>query len=202
MSQAAIREIIGRGIPLPGNDIDTDRIIPGRYLRCVTFEGLGEHVFEDERRQVKDHPFNQARYKGASILVVGRNFGCGSSREHAPQALRHWGIRAIVGESFAEIFFSNCTTIGLPCLSLTAPDVHWLMQAVSENPEKEIHLDLASLKLRFGERTICATMPEGPRRQLLAGTWNSTHILLEVGEAIERVARRLPYMTGFPSLRI
>lgn len=197
MSQAAIREIQGRGLPLPGHDIDTDRIIPGRFLRGVTFEGLGEHVFADDRQQDKDHPFNQARYQGASILIVGRNFGCGSSREHAPQALLRWGIRGIVGESFAEIFFSNCTTIGIPCLSIAAPDVHWLMAAVAENPDQEIHLDLASLTVRFGDRIISAAMPDGPRRQFLDGTWNSIQTLLEAGDAIERVARHLLYMTGY-----
>lgn len=197
MNPAAIREITGRGVPVPGNDIDTDRIIPGRFLVSITFEGLGEHVFADDRRQNPDHPFNQARYQGASILIVGRNFGCGSSREHAPQALTRWGIRGIVGESFAEIFFSNCTTIGLPCLRIADADVHWLMEAVAENPDKEIHLDLERLMVRFSDRTINATMPDGPRRQFLDGAWNPTQTLLEAGDAIERVARNLPYVIGY-----
>jgi 3-isopropylmalate/(R)-2-methylmalate dehydratase small subunit len=197
MNQAAIREITGRGVPVPGNDIDTDRIIPGRFLRCVTFEGLGEHAFADDRQHDKNHPFNQSQYQTASILIVGRNFGCGSSREHAPQALLRWGIRGIVGESFAEIFFGNCTTIGLPCLRIADADVRWLMEAVAENPDKELHLDLENLTVRFGDRTINATMPDGPRRQFLDGTWNSTHTLLEAGDAIERVARNLPYITGY-----
>jgi len=197
MNQATIREITGRGIPLPGNDIDTDRIIPGRFLRCVTFEGLGEHVFADDRRQNPNHPFNQTRFKGASILIVGRNFGCGSSREHAPQALMRWGIRGIVGESFAEIFFSNCTTIGLPCLRPVESDVHWLMEAVAKHPDQEIHLDLENLTVRFGDRTINAMMPDSSRRQFLDGTWDSTQTLLKAGEAIERVARNLPYVVGY-----
>jgi 3-isopropylmalate/(R)-2-methylmalate dehydratase small subunit len=197
MSQAIIREITGRGLPVPGNDIDTDRIVPARYLRSITFEGLGEHVFADDRQQDKDHPFNQARYQGASVLVVGRNFGCGSSREHAPQALMRWGIRGIVGESFAEIFFSNSTTIGLPCLRIAEPDVRWLMEAVAANPDQEIHLDLENLTVRVGHRMIKAMMPDGPRHQFLDGVWNSTQTLLEAGEAIERIARNLPYVTGY-----
>jgi 3-isopropylmalate/(R)-2-methylmalate dehydratase small subunit len=197
MNPAAIRTVNGRGIPVPGNDIDTDRIIPGRFLRVITFEGLGEFAFADERQQNPNHPFNQARYQGAAILIVGRNFGCGSSREHAPQALMRWGIRGIVGESFAEIFFSNCTTIGLPCLRVAETDVHWLMENVSQHPNQDIHLDLENLTIRCNERTIQATMPDGPRRQLLDGTWNSTQTLLEAGEAVDRVARHLPYVTGY-----
>jgi 3-isopropylmalate/(R)-2-methylmalate dehydratase small subunit len=197
MNQAVIRKITGRGIPVPGNDIDTDRIIPARFLVSITFEGLGEHVFEDDRKQDPNHPFNQARYQGASILIVGRNFGCGSSREHAPQALMRWGIRGIVGESFAEIFFSNCTTIGLPCLRIAEADAQWLMEIVAVNPNADIHLNLEHATVRFGDRTISATMPDGPRRQFLDGTWNSTQTLLEAGEAIERAARNLPYVTGY-----
>lgn len=190
------RQIVGRGIPLPGNDIDTDRIIPARYLKSVTFEGLEEHVFGDECRQNPDHPFNQARYRGAAILVVGLNFGCGSSREHAPEALRRWGIRGIVGESFAEIFFGNCTALGLPCLTAGPADVAWLMEDVARRPEREILLDVEHRLARFGERTIPAGIPDGPRNQLLTGTWNAMGVLLEAGDAIERVAERLPYVTG------
>jgi 3-isopropylmalate/(R)-2-methylmalate dehydratase small subunit len=184
-------------VPLPGVDIDTDRIIPARFLRCVTFEGLGAHVFEDDCRQDSNHPFNQVRYQGASILIVGRNFGCGSSREHAPQALMRWGIRGIIGESFAEIFFSNCTAIGIPCFVVTAADARWLMDTVADNPEKQIHLDLQTLTVRVDDRMVNATMPEGPRRQFLDGIWDSTHSLLDAGDAIERVAATLPYVTGF-----
>jgi len=198
VSQSDIRrQIVGRGIPLPGHDIDTDRIIPARFLKSVTFEGLEAHVFEDERREKPDHPFNQARYKGASILVVGRNFGCGSSREHAPEALRRWGIRGIVGESFAEIFFGNCTALGIPCLAAHAGDVAWLMEAVARHPEREILLDVENRLVRFGDRTIPARIPDGARHQLLSGTWNATGVLLEAGEEIERVAQSLPYISGF-----
>lgn len=191
------RQIVGRTIPLPGSDIDTDRIMPARFLKSVTFEGLEAHVFEDDRRQAPDHPFNQARYGGATILVVGRNFGSGSSREHAPEGLRRWGIRGIVGESFAEIFFANCTALGLPCLSVDAADVKWLLEAVAHHPEKEALLDVEHRLVRLMERTIPAMIPEGARSQLLTGTWNATGVLLEAGEAIERVAQRLPYITGY-----
>ena len=191
------RQIVGRGIALPGSDIDTDRIIPARYLKSVTFEGLETHVFEDDRRQAPDHPFNQPRYRGAVVLVVGQNFGSGSSREHAPEALRRWGIRGLVGGSFAEIFFDNCTAIGLPCLTVQAEDADWLLEAVTRHPEREILLDLEHRLVRFGDRTLPARIPDGARNQLLAGTWNATGVLLEAGEAIERVAKRLPYITGY-----
>ena len=191
------RQIVGRGIPLPGNDIDTDRIMPARFLKSVTFEGLERHVFEDDRGQAPGHPFNQACYQGAAILLVGRNFGSGSSREHAPEGLRRWGIRGIVGESFAEIFFTNCTALGLPCLTGDAEDVGWLMEAVAGQPEREILLDVEHRLVQIGDRTILATIPESARNQLLTGTWNATSVLLEAGDAIERAAKRIPYLTGY-----
>ena len=198
VSQADVRrEIVGRGIPLPGNDIDTDRIIPARYLKSVTFEDLEAHVFEDDRRQAPNHPFNQTKYRGASILVIGQNFGSGSSREHAPEGLRRWGIRGLVGGSFAEIFFDNCTAIGLLCLTVQAEDIGWLIEAVARHPEREILLDLEHRLVRFGERTFSARIPDGARHQLLTGTWNATSVLLEAGEAIEQLAKRLPYITGY-----
>ncbi len=198
MSEADVRrQIIGRGIPLPGNDIDTDRIMPARYLKSVTFGGLEAHVFEDDRRQAPDHPFNQPRYRGAAILVVDRNFGSGSSREHAPEGLRRWGIRGIVGESFAEIFFGNCTALGLPCLTANAEDIGWLMDAVVRQPEREILLDVEHRLVRSGERTIPAMIPDGARNQLVTGTWNATQVLLEAGDEIERVAKSLPYIAGY-----
>ncbi len=191
------RQIAGRAIPLPGNDIDTDRIIPARFLKCITFEGLEAHVFEDDRRQMPDHPFNQARYQGATILIVGQNFGCGSSREHAPEALRRWGIRGIVGESFAEIFFGNCTAIGLPCLALDAEGVAWLEDAVSRCQEQEVLLDVEHRLVRVGERSVPAMIPDGARNQLLTGTWNAMGVLLDAGNEIDRVARSLPYVNGY-----
>jgi 3-isopropylmalate/(R)-2-methylmalate dehydratase small subunit len=190
-------QVVGRGIPLPGHDIDTDRIMPARFLKSVTFEGLERHVFDDDRRQAPDHPFNHPKYQGASILIVGRNFGSGSSREHAPEGLRRWGIRGLAGESFAEIFIGNCIALGLPCLTLEPEDVIWLMEAVARNHEQEIVLDVERRKVLFGGRTITARLADGHHHQLLTGTWNATGVLLEAGEAIDRVAKKLPYISGY-----
>jgi len=193
----ARRQVSGRGIPVPGNDIDTDRIIPARYLKAVTFEGMGEHAFEDARKQNPEHPFNSPAYRGASVLVVGQNFGCGSSREHAPQALMRWGIRAIVGGSFGEIFFGNCVMLGIPCLVVTQADLEWLQKAIERAPQAPVTVDVAKQEVRFGDRVIKATMPDGPRNQLVAGTWDSTAVLLEAGAAIEATAGKLPYVKGY-----
>ena len=191
------RQISGRGIPVTGNDIDTDRIIPARFLKAVTFEGMGEHAFEDAKKQNPEHPFAQAVYQGASVLVVGQNFGCGSSREHAPQALMRWGIRAIVGGSFGEIFFGNCVMLGIPCLVATQADLEWLQKAIGRDPQQPVVVDVEKQQARFGERVIKATVPDGPRNQLVAGTWDSTAVLLEAGAAIETTATKLPYVAGY-----
>ena len=189
--------IAGRGIPLPGNDIDTDRIIPARFLKEVTFASMGEHAFEDARKQNPEHPFNQPVYQGASVLVVGQNFGCGSSREHAPQALMRWGIAAVVGGSFGEIFFGNCVMLGIPCLVATQADLEWLQKAIGREPQAPVSVDVEKQEVRFGDRVIKATVPDGPRNQLVAGTWDSTAVLIEAGAAIEATAKKLPYVTGF-----
>jgi 3-isopropylmalate/(R)-2-methylmalate dehydratase small subunit len=194
---SARRRVVGRGIPLPGNDIDTDRIIPARHLKSVTFEGLGEHAFADERKAVPEHPFNRPQFQGASILVVGQNFGCGSSREHAPHALRLWGIQAIVGGSYGEIFFGNCTALGIPCVTAAAEDLGWLMAEVERYPDREVTLDVEAREARVGDRVFPIAMPEGVHRQLVSGTWSAMGVLLEAGDAIERTARVLPYVAGF-----
>jgi 3-isopropylmalate/(R)-2-methylmalate dehydratase small subunit len=187
----------GRGIPVVGNDIDTDRIIPARFLKEVTFETMGEHAFEDAKKQNPEHPFNSPAYKGASVLVVGQNFGCGSSREHAPQALMRWGIGAIVGGSFGEIFFGNCVMLGIPCMVVSQADLEWLQREIGRAPQTPITVDVDKQEVRFGDRVIKATMPDGPRNQLVAGTWDSTAVLLEAGGAIEATAKKLPYVAGF-----
>jgi 3-isopropylmalate/(R)-2-methylmalate dehydratase small subunit len=197
MSASARSRVVGRAIPLPGNDIDTDRIIPARYLKSVTFEGLEQFVFEDARRQDPEHPFNQTAYRGAAILVGGLNFGCGSSREHAPQALQRWGIRGIVAGSFAEIFFGNCVALGIPCVTADPADVEWLLRAVAREPGRELTLDLEQGEVRFGDRQIPVRLPDGARAQLTSGTWSATGVLLEAGATIERVAQALPYVKGF-----
>jgi 3-isopropylmalate/(R)-2-methylmalate dehydratase small subunit len=191
------RQVTGRGIPLPGNDIDTDRIIPARFLKAVTFEGMGEHAFEDARKQNPEHPFNSPVYRGASVLVVGQNFGCGSSREHAPQALMRWGIAAIVGGSFGEIFFGNCVMLGIPCLRASQEDLEWLQRAIGRSPQEPVVVDVERQQVRFGDRVITATVPDGPRNQLVGGTWDSTAVLLEADTAIEATAKKLPYVVGY-----
>jgi 3-isopropylmalate/(R)-2-methylmalate dehydratase small subunit len=191
------KQIAGRGIPVTGNDIDTDRIIPARFLKEVTFESMGQHAFEDAKKQNPEHPFNQPAYQGASVLVVGQNFGCGSSREHAPQALMRWGIRALVGGSFGEIFFGNCVMLGLPCLVVSQTDLEWLQKAVEKAPKELVTADVEKQEVRFGDRVIKASIPEGARKSLVQGTWDSTAVLLEAGEAIEATAKKLPYVVGF-----
>ena len=191
------RQIAGRGIPVTGNDIDTDRIIPARFLKEVTFETMGEHAFEDAKKQNPEHPFNSRVYKGASVLVVGQNFGCGSSREHAPQALMRWGIAAVVGGSFGEIFFGNCVMLRIPCLVASQEDLEWLQKAISRTPQAPVAVDVEKQEVRFADRVIKATMPDGPRNQLVGGTWDSTAVLLEAGPAIETTAKKLPYVAGW-----
>ena len=190
-------EIRGRGIPLPGNDVDTDRIIPARFLKAVTFEGLGEHAFEDARKQDPEHPFNQKVYEGASVLVVGLNFGCGSSREHAPESLKRWGVRAIIGGSFGEIFFGNCITLGIPCLTASMDDIAWLQRAIGREPSTPVVVDVKGRAVRVGDRTIPVHIADGYHRQLVTGAWDGTTALLEAGTAIEATAGRLPYINGF-----
>ena len=195
----AIDRVEGRACVLRGNDIDTDRIIPARYLRAITFDGLGEHAFEDDRIQAKgDHPFDDERFAGASILIVGANFGCGSSREHAPQALMRSGFRAFIGESFAEIFAGNCTALGLPYALLDAEDLAALMDAVVLDPEQAVRLDLEAQTVSSRAGTVAAKIPDGVRRQLLEGSWNATRVLLDANDAIEATSARIPYLNDFP----
>ena len=191
----------GRGIVVRGDDIDTDQIIPARYMRSITFSGLEEHVFTDARRDAddipKDHPFNEERFRGASILVVNRNFGCGSSREHAPQALMRWGMRALVGQSFAEIFLGNCVAMGLVAATAAGDDVAALMDAIELDPTQEVTLDLVAMTVSSRAGTARIMLPEGARRQLLDGSWDATRTLLVEPDAIRETAARLPYLAGF-----
>jgi 3-isopropylmalate/(R)-2-methylmalate dehydratase small subunit len=190
-----VKSVSGRGIPLKGDDIDTDRIIPARFLKCVTFDGLGDHVFEDDRSQLNgDHAFDQSQYQGAEILVVNRNFGCGSSREHAPQAIARWGIKALVGESFAEIFFGNCVAMGIPCVTAAAEDVKQLQGEITSNPQTIVTLDLDKLQVSCGELTIPVSLGEGSRQMFLSGTWDACGQLVAQAEQIRATANRLPYI--------
>jgi 3-isopropylmalate/(R)-2-methylmalate dehydratase small subunit len=193
--------VSGRGIPLPGDDIDTDRIIPARYLREITFETLGRYAFQDERFDEsgapRPHPLNDARYKGGSILIVGRNFGCGSSREHAPQSLMRMGIAAFIGESFAEIFSGNCTALGLPAARVSPEDARAIAAVVEADPGALITLDLGAQAITVAGRRFAFTMPDADRRSLLSGEWDSTSVLLANRKAIEAAAARIPYVSGF-----
>ncbi|MEM1426094.1 MAG: 3-isopropylmalate dehydratase small subunit, partial [Cyanobacteria bacterium P01_H01_bin.130] len=171
MSQ--LSTLAGSGVPLRGDDIDTDRIIPARFLRCVTFNGLGEHVFADDRTQLNgDHPFDLGQHQSAGILVVNRNFGCGSSREHAPQAIARWGIKGILGESFAEIFFNNCIAIGVPCVTADQAVVKAVQDFAEANPGGAIAIDLENLTVTYGSTTSPVTLNEGARQAFLSGKWD------------------------------
>jgi len=196
---SAVRNVKGTALPLRGNDVDTDRIIPARFLRAVTFEGLEHHVFEDDRASDEAHPFSKPAYAGASVLLVNANFGCGSSREHAPQALQRWGIRAVVGESFSEIFFGNSLAMGLPCLKAEPAAMLSLMQLAEGAPETVFEIDVEPLQLRAGGQTVTLTLSPGAHAALVNGTWDATGLLLERYAEVEAVARRLPYLSGFGS---
>ena len=191
----------GRGLPLRGNDIDTDRIIPARFLRSVSFEGLEQHLFEDDIAQAmaqgSSHAMTDSRYAGASVLIVNRNFGCGSSREHAPQALRRKGFTAVVGESFSEIFFGNSVALGMPCVTAAAADVERLQRIVEAQPATEIVLDLDALQLRCGDVAIHVALPAAARESFLDGSWDATGLLLDRYEQVEETMCRLPYIAGW-----
>jgi 3-isopropylmalate/(R)-2-methylmalate dehydratase small subunit len=195
------KRIEGRAIPLPGDDIDTDRIIPARYLREITFETLGQYAFYDarfdEKGQPKQHPLNDPRFTGGSILLVNRNFGCGSSREHAPQSLMRMGIKAFVGESFAEIFSGNCTALGLPAARVSHEDAVKLMQLVEATPSLSLVVDLEAGAVIAGSARVPFTMPDSDRKSLVSGQWDTTAVLLGQEAAIRTTALRIPYVSGF-----
>ncbi|MFH7029778.1 MAG: 3-isopropylmalate dehydratase small subunit [Heteroscytonema crispum UTEX LB 1556] len=191
-----VKSVSGRGIPLVGNDIDTDRIIPARYLRCVTFDGLGEHAFADDRIALKgQHAFDQPQYQGAKILVVNRNFGCGSSREHAPQAIAKWGIQALIGESFAEIFFGNCVAMGIPCVTADNATVKQLQEILTSNPQASMRVNLETLQVQIGDFTAPILMGEGAKNMFVAGTWDACGQLVAASEKVRATAAKLPYMS-------
>jgi 3-isopropylmalate/(R)-2-methylmalate dehydratase small subunit len=194
---SAISHVEGRGLPLRGDDIDTDRIMPARFLVSVSFEGLERHLFIDDRATNPAHPFNDPRYAGASILVVNANFGCGSSREHAPQGLVRSGIRAVVGESFSEIFQGNAAMLGMPCFVANPADVDRLQTLIENAPATSLSLDVQSGAIRAGDVAFTATLPAALRDAFLSGQWNPTAMLLDRFEDVRAVAKRLPYIRGF-----
>ena len=189
----------GRAVVVAGDDIDTDRIIPARFLKCITFEGLGSQVFADDRAErPASHPFDHPAAQGASLLVVNRNFGCGSSREHAPQALMRWGIRAVVGESFAEIFYGNCLALGIPCFTAPHDVVLSLQAALAAIPTLELVVCLDTLRLEAADgQSWQLELQPGPRQMLLSGQWDATSQLLSNGAELDHLASALPYLNGF-----
>lgn len=192
-----IKSVTGTAVPLMLDDIDTDRIIPARFLRCVTFDGLGEHAFEDDREQDAGHPFNQDQYQGAGILVAGRNFGCGSSREHAPQSLMRWGLKAIVAESFAEIFQGNCSSLGITAATASRDDLKKLAAAIEAEPKAEMSVCLEKLEASIGDTTVSITMAESSRDALLTGEWDYLGQLLSAKDQVTAHAASIPYLNGF-----
>jgi 3-isopropylmalate/(R)-2-methylmalate dehydratase small subunit len=194
---SSISHLSGRGLPLRGHDIDTDRIMPARFLVAVSFEGLERHLFEDDRKADPGHAFNDRRYDGASILVVNTNFGCGSSREHAPQGLVRAGYRAIVGESFSEIFLGNAAMLGMPCFAASHDDVEGLQTLIEKTPDVVIAADVASGAIVAGPLRLTAALPPALRDGFLSGQWNPTAMLLDRFDEVRSVASRLPYVSGF-----
>ena len=199
MALAKITFVTGRAVPVLGNDIDTDRIIPARFMKCVTFDGLGEFLFNDVRKDprtgaITDHPLNQARYQGATILLSGANFGCGSSREHAPQAIQKYGFKAIIAESYAEIFFGNSTTLGMPCVTAAREDIAKIAAAVDANPQTEVTIDLVKLEVRFAGHTVKIAQRESARDALVNGRWDAIGELLDGVPAVKETAKKLPYL--------
>jgi 3-isopropylmalate/(R)-2-methylmalate dehydratase small subunit len=196
MSDLAITRVTGRALPLRGNDVDTDRILPARYLTAITFEGLERHLFADDRL-TPGHPFANPAYEGARVLLANVNFGCGSSREHAPQAIRRWGIEAVVGESFSEIFFGNSVALGLPCVTAEAAAVAALMDAVEHDPSIALDVDLVGLTVTAGALRFPVSLPPAAQEGFVSGQWDATGLLLDRYEEVEAVARALPYIQGF-----
>jgi 3-isopropylmalate/(R)-2-methylmalate dehydratase small subunit len=210
MSESSrIERITGTALVVRGNDIDTDRILPARFLRAITFEGIEHHLFEDERSSMaargERHPFDDSERRHARVLLVNANFGCGSSREHAPQAIRRYGIQAVVGESFAEIFFTNSITIGLPCVTAAPVDVERLMTIADASPDASFTVDLIARRVAVDSGresqapsvSVEIGLPETARNALVSGLWDATGLLLDRYEEVERFAADLPYVRGF-----
>ena len=191
-----ISQIYGECISLIGDDIDTDRIIPARFLKCVNFDSLGQFVFEDDRKTLKGrHPLDLEKNKNASILIVNSNFGCGSSREHAPQALMRWGIKAIIGESFAEIFYSNCIAIGIPCFTLPKESIQ-VIQKRSINKSLFLEIDIKNSLAKSKDLNFNLVIKESTRKMFLSGEWDATATLLQNASLVEKKFRELPYIKG------
>ncbi|UOD35779.1 3-isopropylmalate dehydratase small subunit [Deferribacteraceae bacterium V6Fe1] len=197
MSIKPIKKVMGKGVPILGDDIDTDRIIPARYLKCVTFDGIGEFAFYDERfdsdGKPKNHPLNDNRFKDASIIIAGNNFGCGSSREHAPQSIKRAGFSAIIAESFAEIFYGNSTTLGLVCVTLSNDEIVELAKTVEANPNIQIEIDIEGEVIRAGDKVYKCGIKPSTKKSLLDGEYDSLGVLLKNMDKVKEVEKNLPY---------
>ncbi len=200
MALNKITHLSGRGVYIPGDDIDTDRIIPARFMKCVTFDGLGEYLFHDARffedGSEKQHPLNDPRFTEATIIVSDSNFGCGSSREHAPQAIYRYGVRAVIAESFAEIFFGNSTTLGMPCIEATPEQIELIAGTLEQKPDTEIVIDLENERITFADKTLEVTVRATAKDALVRGQWDPIAELLEADRNITETAQRLPYLAS------
>ena len=200
MALAKITSVTGRAVNVPGNDIDTDRIIPARFMKCVTFDGLGEFLFFDVRHDPQgnkiEHPIDKPEHKGATILLSGANFGCGSSREHAPQAISKAGFKAVIAENFAEIFFGNSTTLGMPCVTASREDIAKIAAAVEANPQTEVTIDLVKLEARFAGQSVKIAQRESARDALVNGRWDAIGELIDGLPDVKATAAKLPYMAA------
>lgn len=198
MANRNIDKVVGTGCVSRGDDVDTDRIIPARFMKEVTFDNMGKHLFEDAREAAKgNHPLDNDAFAGAQILIVGKNFGCGSSREHAPQALMRFGFNAFIGGSFAEIFAGNCTAMGLICVTLPDDDLARLMDSVELDPTQELTVDVEARTVTYRDGTLACGVPDGTRKQLLEGTWDALGLLLDAGEDIDKTGNALSYVSGY-----
>lgn len=200
MAVERIRHVSGTALPLRGDDIDTDRIIPARFLKSVSFEGLEDHLFEDDRRQLEAagaaiHPLSNPAYRAATVMLVNANFGCGSSREHAPQAIRRLGIGAVIGQSFSEIFFGNSVALGMPCATASADALQAMMAAVERDPSTPFAVDLEQMRVSAGQDSFAIFLPGSAREAFLDGSWDATGLLLDDYDAVRAVAAKLPYVT-------
>jgi len=200
MALAKITSVTGRAVNVPGNDIDTDRIIPARFMKCVTFDGLGEFLFFDVRHDPQgnkiEHPIDKPEHKGATILLSGANFGCGSSREHAPQAISKAGFKAVIAENFAEIFFGNSTTLGMPCVTASREDIAKIAAAVEKDPKTEVTIDLVKLEARFAGQSVKIAQRESARDALVNGRWDAIGELIDGLPEVKATAAKLPYMAA------
>lgn len=198
MSLEKITSVTGSAVHVPGSDVDTDRIIPARFMKCVTFDGLGEYLFHDVRKNEdgsdREHPLNDPRFRKATILLAGSNFGCGSSREHAPQAIYRYGFRAIIAESFAEIFFGNCTTLGIPCVVAAGDDIRALAAAVEAEPELAVTVDVDQCRVTYGSRSVPVHVPDSAREALISGKWDPIAELLESSSEVAARMKELGYI--------